>query len=164
MNIVKAIRNIGAKNIWQGLLLALWHPLFVLPTLFATKKCIRLSTQYFGKAHHKNGPANAFRHALWNYIISRSCSRWSTKMDKAVVWAKKITDWHEEAFVNAPLARAMDLHNNSVGRHLFSKFSGTSLEEFIGILVDMTKKSVLVETEKEIDANSMHLVHIIDTQ
>ena len=85
-------------------------------------------------------------------------------MDKAVVWAKKITDWHEEAFVNAPLARAMDLHNNSVGRHLFSKFRGTSLEEFIGILVDMTKKSVLVETEKEIDANSMHLVHIIDTQ
>ncbi|WP_435624165.1 DUF6973 domain-containing protein [Flagellimonas sp.] len=164
MNIVRALRNLGAKDIWQVFLLALWHPLFVLPTLFATKKCITLSTQYFGKAHHENGPANAFRHALWNYIIARSCSRWSTKMDKAVVWAKKITDWHEEAFVNSPLARAMDLHNNKVGRYLFSKYGETSLEELVDMLVDMTKESILVETENEIDAISMHLVHIIDTQ
>jgi len=164
VNLVKALRNVGAKNIWQAFLLALWHPLFVLPTLFATKKCINLSTQYFGNAHHKNGPANAFRHALWNYMIARSCSGWSTKMDKAVLWAEKITNWHEEAFINKPLARAMDLHNNKVGRYLFSKYGATSLEELVDILINMTKESILIKTENEIDANSMHLVHIIDTQ
>lgn len=162
MNLIKAIRNVGAKNIWQVFLLALWHPFFVLPTLFATKKCIKMSTQYFGKAHHKNGPANAFRHALWNYLIASSCSRWSTKMDRAIHWAKKITDWHEEAFVSAPLARAMDLHNNAVGRSLFIKLTSASYENLLETLIDMTKDSKLVKSENEIESSSMRLVHIID--
>ncbi|MEM9362734.1 MAG: hypothetical protein AAGA43_08870 [Bacteroidota bacterium] len=123
---------------------------------------MKLSTKYFGRAHYENGPANAFRHALWNVLIASFCLRWSSNKDKLSNWAKKVTDWHEEAFVNQPLARAMDLHNNAVGRYLFSKNASALLEELVDILLDMTNQSVLVQSEKEIDPNQMSLVHIIE--
>ena len=163
MNIVRALRNVGAKSVWRVFVLAIMHPLFVIPTITATKKCLKLSTEHFGKAHYENGPANAFRHALWNILIANFCLRWSSNRDKLNNWAKKVTDWHEEAFINTPLARAMDLHNNAVGRHLFSKHASASYENLVGILVDMTKNSVLIKSEDEIDPNQMRLVHIIDT-
>ncbi|PRX57061.1 DUF6973 domain-containing protein [Flagellimonas meridianipacifica] len=164
MNIARALRNVGAKNIWRVFILAVTHPLFVIPTISATKKCLKLSTEYFGKAHYENGPANAFRHALWNILIARFCLRWSSNKDKLNSWAKKATDWHEEAFVNSPLARAMDLHNNSIGRHLFLNHASASQEKIVAILIDMTKDSKLVKSEKEIDPSQMSLVHIIDTK
>ncbi|WP_422858336.1 DUF6973 domain-containing protein [Flagellimonas sp. S174] len=154
----------GARSIWRVFLLGIKHPFFVLPTLSATKKCLKLSTKLYGKAHHQNGPANAFRHALWNYLIAKACFYWKPNPEKVQVWAKKLTDWHEEAFVNSPLARAMDLHNNAVGRYFFSKYISEPWEEVVDRLVDLTKESILVLSEKEIDQNQMLLVHIIETE
>lgn len=162
MRVIRALRNVGVKNIWRAFILAITHPLFVFPTISATKKCLKVSTEYFGKAHYKNGPANAFRHALWNILIASFCLRWSSNKDKLNCWAKKVTDWHEEAFVNAPLAKAMDLHNNAVGRYLFTEHASASHENLLETLIDMTKESRLIKSENEIEPSSMQLVHIID--
>ena len=40
-------------------------------------------------------------------------------LDSIISWTKEITDWHEDFSPNKELARAMDLHNNFIGRELF---------------------------------------------
>ena len=40
-------------------------------------------------------------------------------LSKVISWTKEITDWHEDFSPNLALARAMDLHNNYIGRELF---------------------------------------------
>ncbi len=162
MKVIRALRNVKTKKIWEVFLLGIQHPLFVLPTLFATKKCLRLSTKLYGRTHYQNGPANAFRHALWNYLIAKRCLYWRSNTQKVLLWAQKITDWHEEAFPNRSLARAMDLHNNAVGRYIFSEHLSASCEKIVELLMELTKESILITSEKEIDPNQMRLVHIID--
>jgi len=53
--------------------------------------------------------ADAFRHALWNFEITKRFGAHH---------AKRITDAHEISEVNDPGSRIMDLFNNNVGRQL----------------------------------------------
>lgn len=70
----------------------------------------------FGKAHHKNNKANAYRHALWNMLIAHQCIKAGKNLSLSLSWAEEMTNWHEQAFVNNPLETHMDLHNNEMGR------------------------------------------------
>ncbi len=78
-------------------------------------------------------------------------------------WAKKVTDWHEEAFPNKELAKKMDLHNNAVGRFIFETNSEKSEEEVISILQKMTLASVKIEENTNLSILKDQLVHILDT-
>src|SRR5690606_39389481 len=111
--------RVKLKHLVRGLFLGLGHPLFLWPTIRATRECVRVSTEHYGRLHHKNGPANAFRHALWNYMIAEACSPDGVREERAIAWAEKITRWHEDAFPNPDLARNMDLHNNAIGREIW---------------------------------------------
>nr|WP_228236777.1 hypothetical protein [Muricauda sp. M10] len=124
---------------------------------------MKISTAHYGKLHYKNGPANAFRHALWNCMIAQRCFRWNKNEIKVLDWAKKITDWHEEAFPNKPLAKAMDLHNNAVGRSIFEQNIGKSEQEIIAILKEMTSQSISIEENTDTSQLKNQLVHIIES-
>jgi hypothetical protein len=139
------------------------RPLFIFPTIRATKDCIKISTAHYGKLHHKNGPANAFRHALWNYLIAKRCLKWYNKEHLVSDWAKKVTDWHEEAFPNKALAKAMDLHNNAVGRFIFEQNPGKSEEEIISILKEMATESTKIEDNTNLSELKNQLVHILES-
>ena len=154
------IKSIKISLFWSLFKLFLKHPLWVIPTLKATKKCIRICNVVFGKLHHKNNPTNAFRHALWNFIIAKECLKWYGTMEKVIAWAKTITDWHEAFSPNPPLAREMDLHNNRIGRDLFVKHINSTLEEVILILKEMTSKALKISVLKELESNKNHLVYI----
>lgn len=162
MDLWRFIKVLRPSQLWKLLRLSLRFPNFVIPTLIATKKSVQIATAYYGNSHKRNNPANAFRHALWNFLIAKRCRKWALKGKNVLVWTKKITDLHEDLMPNPTLAKAMDLHNNAVGRELAS-IARITLAEALEELVKMEKKSkkidrigLLAHTEKT------QLVHIID--
>src|SRR5690606_22157464 len=123
--------------------------------------CVCISTAHYGKLHHKNGPANAFRHALWNFMIVRACRRYSGEQ-RALSWAGKITHWHEDSFPNGKLARAMDLHNNAVGRDLLGEHRDRQLEGVVEILKGMALESVKVDVHANLGTLKYQFEHIME--
>ncbi len=163
MKIWQTLKRINAKSFWNLLVLGVKHPLFLYATFMATKECLRISTLHYGRRHYRNTPANAFRHALWNYNIALECSKWSQNQNKILQWTKTITDWHEDTFVNAELSRAMDLHNNEVGRNLFSRSKIMALDEAVELLQVMAVTSEKVDHPTEIKHFPDTLVHLYET-
>lgn len=163
MKLFRVLRRVDIKNAWVLIKLCLYYPLFIIPTLMATKKCIAISTTHYGRQHYKNGPANAFRHALWNFLIAKRCHSWRRNEQKVMTWTKKITDWHEGAFPNRELAREMDLHNNEIGRALFLKHAALDEESLISLLKQMTQESVKVDSISDLENLKNKMIHIIDT-
>jgi len=162
VKIIATLKRIDILSFWVLLKLAVRHPMFVYPTFKATKVCLQVSTMHFGRAHYKNTSANAFRHAYWNYLIAKKCTKWSKNRKRIVSWTKLITDWHENAFKNRELAKLMDLHNNAIGRAIFQENHEKSIEEVTELLLKMTKKSVKIQHKEEFSKNKFTLVHISD--
>ncbi len=162
MNLIKVLKRLDSKSIWVLMKLCFRFPLFIFPTLSATKKCMSISTQHYGRLHYKNGPANAFRHAFWNYLIAKNCSNLTKNETATLTWSEKITDWHEKAFPNRELARKMDLHNNEVGRFIFLNHSSKTEQEVIEILKKLTVASSKVDSNSNFANFKNKLVHIID--
>ena len=76
-----------------------------------------------------------------------------------MTWSRKITDLHERLSPNEGLARAMDLHNNEVGRYLFLR-TVNKKEEIIPILIQMAEEAVKVQKAEEIQEHKYELVFI----
>ena len=149
MNPMTVIRKANMKELWQLMHLGLRYPRFVFPTLNATKKALSISQQYYGRAHSKNGPANAFRHAIWNYLIAQYCYKKSRKMGKVLRWTKRITDWHEKLFPNPESDRFMDLHNNAFGRRFFEKSPELPKTELITKLQEAASNAVQIHDTRQ---------------
>jgi hypothetical protein len=160
MNIIKTIKRINFKSFWQLMLLGFRNPFFIYPTINATKKCLSISTKHFGRLHYQNTPANAFRHAFWNYLIAKKCTKWSKNTDNVTNWAKRITDWHENAFRNREIARQMDFHNNAVGRWIFAKHKEDTIENVIGIFLKMTANSIKITEQSILKNHQFSLVYL----
>ncbi|MEM6895507.1 MAG: hypothetical protein AAF554_17550 [Bacteroidota bacterium] len=162
MKWVKLLKQVRPKMFGKLLWLSLTHLPYVIPTFLATRQCMALSTELYGRKHYQNGPENAFRHALWNYLIAKRCFRWWKSEPKVLLWTKKITDWHEDAFVNTELAWKMDEHNNAIGRELFAKH-GLNQEKSLAVLKEMTLASFHITTETDLEKFKQQLVHIKTT-
>ncbi|MEM8999079.1 MAG: hypothetical protein AAGB24_02360 [Bacteroidota bacterium] len=164
MNIIKMLRKVSLKNLIRLLALGIYHPLFLLPTLKATKQCVTMANRYYGQLHHQNGPANAFRHALWNFLIAQKCTEWSNNSKKVLAWTKKITDWHEYTFLNDELAQKMDFHNNATGRYLFKANGSNSVSSVIAQLKTLTENSIFIDGNTNVAPYKNQLVHIIKNE
>ncbi len=162
MNPIRLISRIKPIAFWHLLKLALPHLAYLWPTYRATKTCMRLSTDYFGKKHYQNGQANAFRHALWNVLIAKYCTTSTKAMARALHWAKKITDWHEETFFGKELPMKMDYHNNEVGRNLFEGHPQWSQIVFVQKLLVLTENAIKINPETDLNQLKNHLVYITD--
>ncbi|MBO0320861.1 hypothetical protein J0X14_01020 [Muricauda sp. CAU 1633] len=162
MNLFAVLKRVDFKNILKGVFVGLGHPHFILPTIKATKDCISISTKNYGKLHHKNGPANAFRHAFWNYLIAKRCFQWQKNEEVVLAWAKKVTDWHEDSFPNKQLPKAMDLHNNEVGRFIFEQNTKKSEQEIIELLKKMALESIKIDEKSMLSEHKNRMVHILE--
>lgn len=154
-----------AKKIRPGQLFTLagmfiWHPLYAVPTIRATVRCMRVADRDYGSAHHGDNQANAFRHALWNILIARYCIRWRKGTARALVWTEKFTDWHESFSKSDPLSMAMDLHNNKVGRSLFSRTTTLNQAEVISFVAGKSDAAMGVTSAMEMDKYPNELVFI----
>ncbi|MAJ37599.1 MAG: hypothetical protein CMC19_06685 [Flavobacteriaceae bacterium] len=149
MRVIKALFKIPFSELIYLIRECLKRPLYIWPTLAATKNCMLKAQRTYGDKHHGNDKANAFRHAYWCYLISNYCYQWSRNTEDVCVWTKKITDFHERCFVNNPVETAMDLHNNQIGIQLFKQYLNRGESEVIEALMSM------VEDAKAVDVNQM---------
>jgi len=154
------LQLINFKTILKLLKLCFPHLRFVIPSLRATRKCIAVSNVNFGKQHMKNGPENAFRHALWVYLIAQYCSYKTKRNGKALHWAIAITSMHEEVFPNEPLERAMDLHNNNIGKKLYMQSHSFTLDEIENILKKGIHDAIRIKSISELKNLENTLVYI----
>ena len=160
MNPIKIIRRVQWRHLWSLLGLSIRHVFFLWPTYRATRKCMELSTEHFGKKHYQNGPANAFRHALWNVLIAHYCLKVARNLEKVLTWTKAITDWHEQAFFGKELPMQMDYHNNEVGRYLFEQHPRKTVAYFVTILLQMTESAHYINKESSLESFKNQLVYI----
>ncbi len=119
---------------------------------------MKISDRLYGALHHRDNRTNAFRHALWDFLICQYCLSLAGSPEKAASWSKKITDLHEELAPNEELAKMMDLHNNRIGRELFLRKEKE--EEIVSILQSMTKEAIKVSTVEHIERERENLVFI----
>ena len=136
------------------------HPLYLLPTYKATREAVAISDRLYGDLHHKDNRTNAFRHALWNYLICRSCLPAAGSPGNAMSWSKRITDLHERLSPNEGLAKEMDLHNNRIGRELFIDSLDKEKEEVVFILQQKTGEAIKIESVEEIEKENNKLVFL----
>lgn len=160
MNKMDFLKLINKGNAWSFIILFIRHPFNLIPSFLATYECVKISDEHYGKLHHKNNATNAFRHALWNFLIAKKCSSWRRNKRKAIRFAQKITDWHEEFSPNMPLEKEMDLHNNHIGRKLFILNDEKPIDDFILVLKEKVSKAQKISSLDEIKLYSNDLVYI----
>lgn len=160
MHLFKILSRIKPLGFWQLIKLAVPHVMFLWPTYRATQTCMQLSTAYFGRKHYQNGQANAFRHALWNVLITKYCTTSAKTITRALNWTKKITDWHEATFFSKELPMKMDYHNNEVGRNLFKEYPKWSQVAFVQRLLDLSTRAIKINSKIDLDQYKNQLVFI----
>lgn len=150
-----------AKNIkksFKYLKVAFRNPILFGAFCFATLKAYYISKKKFGELSFKNGPENAFRHALWAGLITKYCLRFSNTFI-AARFALKITSLYEELFPNKELEKRMDLHNNFFGVYRFLTFNKVSDKDFInGLEKQMSFAQIISHFSDQNIKN--HLIYI----
>lgn len=122
---------------------------------------MQVCDKLYGKIHHKNGKANAFRHALWNVLICEKTLKFTKNGQKSAEWAKKVTDLHEKLAKNDELDTEMDFHNNEIGRRLFlaKKDQNESISnEFLLKMLENAQKVVKIEDFEKIDNQLVYIL------
>ncbi len=137
----------------------------LLPSIKATAKCMSICQQLYPGKHQGDGPENAFRHSLWNILLANEALKWNRNdKDKALQWALTLTTWHEDFAPNTPLRRAMDMHNNKVGRTLFAtwqdKIPELKRSEIVDRLKALIPESRPIQTAEDVEKGENYLVHI----
>ena len=160
MNIIGLIRRFDFRQLFTIAGLVIQKPLYIIPTLLATKRTIHICNSVYGDEHHLHGRANAFRHALWNILICKEVFKISSNETKSVLWAKKITDLHEKLAPNEALEKAMDLHNNELGRIYFEKLTIASEKEVIAFLQKQAGMAVIIDNLEQIALFRDSMVYI----
>lgn len=162
MSFWKIIKGIRIRQLISLIGFTLKHPLFMFATAKATSKTLKIVQQKFPDIHGKDNKANAFRHALWNYMIAFYSFKFERDKKLVNAWVKKITDWHEEFSPNSMLARAMDLHNNLIGREQFLKSENLRETEIITELETLLQEAVEITSLEVLKKNKTNLVFIKD--
>lgn len=90
--------------------LLLWYSGNVLPTYRASQDAWTEAERQWPGMDANHTKADAFRHAFWNILLAKRINLW---------WALAYTTAHESCGPEG-LVKAMDLHNNDVGRRIFS--------------------------------------------
>lgn len=156
----KILRSTDFKQLLGLFWLGLSHPFFVIPTLRATQKTMQIAQREYGNAHNGNTKANAFRHALWNVLITKACFKRKNKFEKVLRWTETVTTKHEKLAPNQPLHRAMDLHNNQLGLAHCKDLVALDENEIIDFLKKMAEKAQKIEHLAEIENADKNLVYL----
>ena len=136
------------------------HPLWMFAAAKATARTMQIVQEKFPDIHGKDNKANAFRHALWNALIASNCYRIKKDVELVLSWTQRITDWHEDFSPNKPLARAMDIHNNQIGRGVFRECLEMEEQALCEILTEQLTTAVQIASLEEMQKCSDNLIYI----
>lgn len=145
----KGFRNLNFEQLITLFKLFLKHPLFLWPSIKATADTLRICNDKFGSRQEGHTPENAFRHALWNYLLCLEGEKVSGHVEEAMNWAKTLTELHEKFAPNKELPRKMDLHNNNIGRELFRK-ERKEVASILPVLEGMMKNAMQIADSSEL--------------
>jgi hypothetical protein len=157
VNIWKRIKQLSVGQLIRLAWVFAGRPLLIRPTLRATKRTMQICDRLYGKAHHKNGKENAFRHALWNILICRNCRNRTKSDEKSAIWTEKITNLYEKVTKNDRLDQDMDLQNNRLGIEWFNENLFENEAEIIDFL---QKKLENAQKVTKIDETQNSLIYI----
>lgn len=160
MDIKKKMKQISFLKLLSFGFLLLQKPWHIIPILQATKKALKVSQKLYGYAHNKNGKANAFRHAYWNYLICQKILKWTKNAQKSVVWTQKVADYYEKVAKNDMLDTQMDLHNNGIGRNIFLIHFNENSFNSVDFFKEMAQNAQKITKIEEIKNFSNTLVYI----
>lgn len=160
--ILNRVKSLSFKQLFLLVKTFIFKPLYFFPTHRATLQTLQICYRLFKKQHHKNNVTNAFRHALWNVLVAKRCYRINQSVEKSVLWAKKITDLHEQLAPNNYLEMQMDLHNNKIGRVIFveNKLYQENQEVIISVLKEKIKTAGLISKASEIENFNNEFVYL----
>lgn len=160
MKVSALVKRLRFKEFIKLSWILIQKPFYILPTLFATKQTIDICNERYGREHNLTGKPNAFRHALWNVLISSNVLKINKSIRKSTTWAKKITDLHEQLAPNDLLDKTMDLHNNKVGREIFRQNTGVKVSEFLQILDYKLKEAKGIKSFEEFKKTQPTLIYL----
>lgn len=159
------VRSLKFRQFWNLFKVSAVNITRVWPSWKSTRRSVRIASDLYGKWHHKNTEANAFRHALWTYLIAANCRKHFKSKDQSIEWARKLTDLHEDLFPNRPLAREMDLHNNGVGLYLYRHNPHYREEEIVNLIKSRAESSIRIEKLEDLrPVGEDQLVHLENMQ
>ena len=84
-------------------------PIRLVGLVAISREAAREATRRFGSRGFYDGPPDAFRHTYWNARLTQRFGQ---------DWTRRFTTAHERLPSSDPVAVAMDLHNNEVGRRI----------------------------------------------
>ena len=160
MNLWKSIRKIDWPHLIGFALMMLKRPLLIYPIYKATQHTLSVSSELYGNAHFKNGPANAFRHAYWNVCISNAIYKRKGDAELSVKYCEEIVKYYEKSTKNLPMDHSMDYHNNQVGRKVFMTNLELNSQKMIEILQNMAKNAQKVIELKDFAKYENSLVYL----
>ncbi len=116
------VKGITTHFCYKMVLTFLLRPHLLFSTLMATVEATRYAEQLFpNESSYSHGIANAYKHAVWNALLAFRTLWFFRSVKKSLQWAKKVTDMHEDCFLNVIEDRKMDLNNNAKGRLLLTE-------------------------------------------
>ena len=160
MNICGRIMQLHLGQLIKLSLLFLSRPLYIIPTISATKKTLLICDRLYKNSHHKSNKANAFRHALWSVLICKKVIKYAKNKQKSVFWAQKVADLYEKVTQNEVLDQEMDLHNNTIGRIFFLNHLEQKEVKIIDLLQKMSQKAQKTKKIEQMHQHKNELVYL----
>lgn len=149
-----ALRKLSLQNALKLMRLTVSQPILAILSLYATARAFAIAKKYFPKTNSSGGIGNAFRHALWAGLIMMYCCKVSSP-EKSRDFCEKITNLHEELFLNKPLETKMDLHNNRMGINCFFEMLPYIHRQFfetsflVDVFLEKTKTAKIIKSLKD---------------
>lgn len=104
----KRLNDAEKRFVWS-------HPFAAMTFSEDANKALTTAQSKFPSSELHNGRGDAFRHCYWNAPMARH---------EGQELAKEFATAHEESAGQPPEEKAMDLHNNEVGRDIAAKNPG----------------------------------------
>lgn len=104
----------------------------LLTIINAAQDAERIADENFPNMDPGDTRRDAMRHIMWNVLLAKYYATLSSARSTRIDFAKRITDAHEDcSSTNTEAAKAMDLHNNAIGRYVYGDNTGT--RKFLGM-------------------------------
>jgi Domain of unknown function (DUF6973) len=119
MNLWLRIKKLSIPSLIGFGWILIRSPLLIVPVYKVTQRTMQISDERYGRAHFYSGKANAFRHALWNYLLCNKVHSIINDPIRSVSFTERLVNYYEKVTQNDEMDRTMDRHNNEFGRNVF---------------------------------------------
>lgn len=162
MNLWSRIKKLSLSKLMGLGWILVRTPKLIVPVYQMTQRTMSICDEHYGKAHFNSGKANAFRHALWNYLLCAEINNIIGDPQRSTSFTEQLVNHYEKVTQNEEMDRNMDLHNNLFGRNLFLNKFGENEENPIVFLHKSAKMAKKITKTDDLEQFSNQLVYLKD--